>query len=67
MDWIEYLQKRRADYLSQIACIEGGRLWTGEMRDGQRVDTTAESLARCKENLAEIEQILTDNGAPLDA
>jgi hypothetical protein len=58
-EFYAYLERKRAEYLQSIELFETGRIATGERRDGgDYVDTTAESLARCKRNVAEIERIL---------
>lgn len=56
--WREYLERKRDQYLTSIPLLESGSIGTHEMRDGKIVDTTAESIADQKENLAEIERIL---------
>jgi hypothetical protein len=48
--WREYLKHKRDEYLTSIG--------THEMRDGKIVDTTSETIANQRENLAEIEGIL---------
>lgn len=56
--WRKYLESRRDQYRSSIPLLEAGRIGTHEKRDGKTVDTTTETIARQKENLAEIESIL---------
>ena len=67
MDWHDYLRSKRADYLRDIDLLGSGRIGTHEMRDRRIVDTTDETIERCRTNLAEIERILTNAGERLDA
>ena len=57
----EYYEHEREQLKRQVELLENGTLHTGERREGGPwVDTTAQSLERAKESLAEIEQILAE-------
>jgi hypothetical protein len=57
-EFIAYLEGRREHYISTIRLFEEGRIGTSQRTDGELRDTTQESLARCRDNLTEVEAIL---------
>lgn len=65
--FVAYLRNQRASIINRIALFRSGRCWTGETVDGERVDTTAQTLITLEDNLEEIDALLTQDGVPLDA
>lgn len=62
------MREDRFRYLDEIARIERGEPPSVTMRiDGEIVEDRDERLVRHKQNVAEIEEILSQNGEGLDA
>jgi hypothetical protein len=57
-----WVHEQRKHYRNVIELIEKNEFFTGEVRNGQRIDTTAETLTHAKKCLAQIDEILTNRG-----
>ena len=66
MEWHQYLREERARKVQGLMRFLSGDLSIVECRDGERVETTDAAIARLRRNIAEIEQILTAAGVPLE-
>lgn len=67
MTWDEYLFAQRKLKLEQVEFLGSGDVQVSIMRNGVLRDVTAERLVEEKRDIAEIEQILRDNGVQFDA
>jgi hypothetical protein len=67
MTWLEFIRDERTDKLEAIEMLSSGRVQLHMTTNGVRKDITDERLAKLKEDVAEIEQILTEEGIPYDA
>ena len=66
MTWLEYLRDERCRKLSQIDAIETGTMQLFETVDGVTREVTGEQLALLKAGVAEIRQVLIDEGVSAD-
>ena len=66
MEWHQYLREERAQKIAGLMRFLAGDLAMLENRDGERIDTTEVAVERLRRNIAEIEQILTAAGVPLE-
>jgi hypothetical protein len=58
-DFIRWCNKERATLRRSLEMMESGVMHTGEARAGQpQRDTTAESIARAKQSIAELDALL---------
>lgn len=62
MNWLDYLHEQRAEKLGQIDALETGNVQLFETNEGVTRETTAEQLAKLKSDVAEIRQILVEEG-----
>lgn len=60
--FIDYLQKERADLERRLAIVQAGRCQMWESADGDRKDVTDEYAAGLRSRIAEIEQIMVEEG-----
>jgi hypothetical protein len=49
----------RSDWICKLKALRSGILGTFELRDGKRVDTTLETIADRKKDLAELDTVIT--------
>jgi hypothetical protein len=61
-----YIRAQRLEHLRSIEFFGSGHGGTHSVHDGVTVDTTASSIARLREQVSELEQVLRDAGVPLD-
>lgn len=66
MEWHQYLRAERAQKIKGLMRFLSGDLSMVETREGERVETTAETVARLRRNIVEIEQILAAAGVALE-
>ena len=66
MEWPQYLREERARKQQGLALLTAGKLSMSETQNGQQIDTSAVTLARIKQDIADIEAILTNAGEQLD-
>lgn len=55
---IAYYQKFRGQMADDLADYEGGTHYTGEIRDGQRIDTTSQTIAELRRRIAETDRLI---------
>ncbi len=67
MTWQEHLLQQRKYQLGQIKFLGSGKARLHVIEGGVTRDVTEERLEQTKKNLAEVEQILRDEGFSLDA
>jgi hypothetical protein len=60
---VKWCEEQRATYERQLALMEDKTMWTGELRDGRYVNTTAESIERVRGLLAEVDKLLAEYGS----
>jgi quercetin dioxygenase-like cupin family protein len=60
---IAWCKQEQASILQQLELMEAAKVLTGENLGSGWVETTAESIARAKARLAELESLLTEAGA----
>lgn len=66
-DVIKMLRVDRADLLERLAPLESGQMQMLHVRDGEQFDVTGDEITRMKISISEIEHMLFDAGASLDA
>ena len=66
MEWHQYLREERAQKIKGLMRFLAGDLSMVETREGERIDTTEATVDRLRQNIADIEAILTSAGVPLD-
>lgn len=66
MTWLEYLVKEREGKLSSLEMMSSGRVRSYMSENGIQRETTEENVEKLKEDLAEIEQILTEEGVDFE-
>ncbi|MGZ3715853.1 MAG: hypothetical protein ACXVA4_10575 [Ktedonobacterales bacterium] len=59
---VRWCEDQRELYERQLALMEAKAMWTREVRNGMTVDTTAESIERVKELMAELDDLLDEYG-----
>ena len=62
MTWLEYLRKERADKLKRIEALGRDGIELSIMEAGVRRDITEEQIDKLKADVAEIEEILREEG-----
>jgi hypothetical protein len=67
MSWVEYLKHDRANKLSQAVSLAAGKVRLHVTTKGVQKDITQQQLEKLEAEIAEIEQILIDEGVPFDA
>jgi len=67
MNWLEYLKHERANKLSQAVTLASGKVQLHMIANGVKKDITQQQLEKLEAEIAEIEQILVDEGVPFDA
>jgi hypothetical protein len=60
--FIAWCKQEHASIEQQIALLEAGKVNTGEDSGAGWIDTTADSIKRAKARLAELENLLTEDG-----
>jgi hypothetical protein len=60
---VKWCEEQRATFERQLALMEDKTMWTGELRDGRYVNTTAESIERVRGLLAEVDKLLAEYGS----
>ena len=60
--FIDYLRKERADLERRLANVQSGRCQMWESSDDSRKDVTDEYAAGLRSRIAEIDQILVEEG-----
>jgi hypothetical protein len=55
---LAYLQEFRSQVVADIREYEAGSHFTGELRDGKRIDTTKETVAELKRRAAYLDKII---------
>lgn len=66
MEWHQYLREERAQKVAGLMRFLSGDLSMVEAHNGERIDTTAATIERLRRNIADIEDILTAAGVPLE-
>jgi hypothetical protein len=66
MEWHQYLRAERTQKITGLMRLLSGDLSIVENRYGERIETTDVAIERLRRNIAEIEQILTAAGVPLE-
>ena len=66
MTLLRYAREQRAQKLARIEALETGDLQLFETMEGITTETTAEQLAKLKSEVAEIRQVLIDEGIAVD-
>ena len=66
MEWHQYLREERAQKVHGLRRFLAGDLSMVDARNAGQVDTTQAAIDRLRRNIAEIEQILTAAGVPLE-
>lgn len=66
MTLLDYLREQRAQKLVRIEALETGELQLFETMEGVTTETTSEQLAKLKSDVAEIRQVLIDEGFAVD-
>lgn len=61
--FIAWCKQEQASIQQQLELMEAAKVLTGENLGSGWVETTAESIARAKARLAELESLLTETGA----
>jgi hypothetical protein len=61
--FIAWCKQEKASIQQQLELMESGKVQTGENRGSGWVDTTPESILRCKARLAELAEFLTESGS----
>jgi hypothetical protein len=61
--FIAWCKQEQASIQQQLELMESGKVQTGENQGAGWVDTTAESVARAKARLAELDAFLTESGS----
>jgi hypothetical protein len=61
--FIAWCKQEHASIEQQLALLQAGKVHTGEDTGGGWVDTTADSIKRAKARLAELEDLLTEEGS----
>lgn len=64
--WHDFLRRERQSKINSIEMLSTGRVRLGRTEAGVTRDTTQEALDKDKLDLAEIEELLTSAGEPLD-
>jgi hypothetical protein len=64
---IAYYQKFRGQMAGDLAEYESGTHYTGEILDGKRVDTTAQTIAELKRRISETDNLIAAYKGLLDA
>ena len=59
---IEYLRGQRTELQRRIELLSSGKFQLMEITDGESKDVTEEHIAKLHNHLAEVEQILTEEG-----
>jgi hypothetical protein len=67
MSWLEYLKHERANKLSQAVTLASGKVQLHMTTNGVKRDITQQQLEKLEADIAEIEQILIEEGVPFDA
>lgn len=67
MGWLTYLREQRTRKLSQIDALETGTVQLSSTEGDVTTDITSAELAKLKSEVAEIRQVLIDEGITLDA
>ncbi len=62
-DSLAWAKKQRAVMGVGLKGLRSGVLGTSEMRNGKRIDTTAESIAEKRRGLAELETVIAHDEA----
>lgn len=66
MTWRDYLLEERTQQLEQISFLGSGNVRLHVTTNGVQRDVTEERLETTKKHLAEVEQILREEGVPFD-
>ena len=67
-EWAEqFLVAERARKLNMVEHLSSGSVGTNRIVDGQRVDTTSETIEINRAHIAELEEILSEAGVTFDA
>jgi hypothetical protein len=61
--FVAWCKQEQASLQQQLELMLAGKVLTGENRGSGWVDTTGESIERAKSRLAEVESLLTEEGA----
>ncbi len=61
--FIAWCKQEQASIEQQLELMELGKVRTGEDQGAGWIDTTAESIKRCKARLAELNELLTEAGS----
>lgn len=62
-DFVTWCDKQRGSLRQQLTLYESGKAHTGRLEDGRvGADTTAETIARIKQDLAELDTLLAQHG-----
>jgi hypothetical protein len=61
--FIAWCKQEQASLEQQLALMESGKVRTGQDIGAGWVDTTAESIERAKDRLAELNDLLTEAGS----
>lgn len=67
MDWREYLLQERTEKLSEVEILSSGRVRSYISTNGVQRETTDENVEKLKADIAEIEEILREDGVPFDS
>jgi hypothetical protein len=67
MRWFDYLEERKAEKLRQIDRLETGEVELSATISGVASDITAEELSKLKSEVAQIRQVILDEGMTPDA
>jgi len=65
--WVEYLTHDRANKLTQAVTLASGKVQLNMTTNGVMKDITQQQLEKLEAEIAEIEQILIEEGVPFDA
>ncbi len=61
--FIAWSKQERGTLQQQLELLEAGKVRTGEDRGNGWVDTTDQSISRIRKRLAELEELLTEEGS----
>lgn len=61
--FVIWANRQIADWQPRIPWLEERRITMGEMRDGKRVDTTAEHVEDLRRWIAELQELVAKHGA----